>query len=224
MTQVGEEPRRENERRKKAEDAREKAWIISTVEDGNVPVVTWRENGIILHAQDLDLPFRFLKSETLLWVIGAANYEQRTKRETRGRSAGTSVRVMKGVSVRVGASRGTPVESDVITFRGTGMLAVTTKHVYFKGDERSVRIPHGKIVSVDTTRLDGRPTVELVRDRASGHPEFFSVNDRETAEFVSELIAAIPAIADNSSSERVKYEAGYPAVDQIGDGLFAEDQ
>ena len=46
----------------------------------------------------VDAPFRLLKGERYLLAIEGVNYSEiRTKREIVGRSAGTSVRVMKGV-------------------------------------------------------------------------------------------------------------------------------
>lgn len=66
---------------------------------------------------------------------------------------------------------------------GDGLFAVSTKHVFFNG-ERSFRIPHGKIVSVQNTPLRG---LEVVRDRAGGLPEYFGIGG-DDARFVSSLI------------------------------------
>ena len=119
------------------------------------------------------LPFRFVRSESLLHVFRNVGYlEHRTKREIVGRSIGTSVRVMKGVSVRVGQSKGTPVEQDEVVDRGMGTLAVTTKHLYFHG-ERSFRISFAKIVSIEAMT----DAVGITRDRASAQPEYFVVGE-----------------------------------------------
>ena len=100
---------------------------------------------------DISVPFKLQKNEQwLLAVDNVAYAEMRTKREIQGRSAGASVRVMKGVSIRTGASRGTPVVTDELTSRGNGMFAISTKHVFFHG-ERSFRIPLNKIVSAQGT-------------------------------------------------------------------------
>ncbi len=135
--------------------------------------------------------FKTQKNERMLYVFADAEYiEQRTKRETRGRSAGTSLRVAKGLSVRAGQSAGRVVESDVRTSRGRGNLGVSTKHVFFVGSERSFRVRMDKIVSV---RVAGADTVEIVRDRASGHPEFFRVGS-DNAGFAAELIGLVPSV------------------------------
>ena len=136
-------------------------------------------------------PFRLLKNERLLLTIENVGYaEVRTKRETVGRSAGASFRVMKGVSLRAGASKGTPVETDVLTPRGSGTFAVSTRHVFFHG-ERSFRIPLAKIVSAQSTTSGA---VEIVRDRASAQPEYFGSFSSLSADFIVQLIHLLPSV------------------------------
>ena len=150
------------------------------LEEGKVPDVRL----------NITVPFRLLKNERLVFGLNSVEYaEMRTKREIHGRSAGSSVRVMKGVSARVGASKGTPVESDVLTNRGAGTFAISTKHVFFHG-ERSFRIPLAKIVSAQHI---GSGNVEVVRDRASAQPEYFGIGN-QNADFVVQLIHLIPAV------------------------------
>ena len=140
---------------------------------------------------DISVPFRLLKNERLILAIEDVGYaEVRTKREFHGRSAGASFRVMKGVSIRTAGSRGTPIERDVLTDRGSGNFAVSTKHVFFHG-ERSFRIPLNKIVSVQSTTSG---EVELVRDRASAQPEYFGAFNRESADFIVQLIHLLPSV------------------------------
>ncbi len=115
-------------------------------------------------------PFMFRESEQLLWIFSSVEYlEQKTRRE-----------------------------DDEVVSRGIGLLAVTTKHVYFKGDRRSLRIPFSKIVSVER----GVDYVGITRDRASGHPEFFVVG-REDAEFACDLILSVPSVEISANSEVV---------------------
>ncbi len=153
--------------------------VLAILEEGKVPD---------LHLS-VDVPFKLQKNEKWIMAVNNVSYaEMRTKREVVGRSAGASVRVMKGVSVRTGASRGTPVETDVLTPRGSGLFALSTKHVFFNG-ERSFRIPMGKIVSVQ-----GLPNaLEIVRDRASAQPEYFGIVGQD-AQFVSDLIHLLPEV------------------------------
>lgn len=155
--------------------------IIAILDDNKLPESDWS------HHQPL--PFKFLKSEHLIYVFPNVGYaEQRIKREIVGRSAGTSVRIAKGVSVRVGQSRGTPVERDEIVHRGIGVLAVTTKHLYFAG-ERTFRIRFSRIVSVQAMR----DAVEVTRDRVSGLSEYFMLDDADI-QFAADLMQSIPAL------------------------------
>lgn len=153
--------------------------VLAILEEGKVPD---------MHLS-VDVPFKLQKNEKWLLAVNNVAYaEMRTKREVVGRSAGASVRVMKGVSVRTGASRGTPVETDVLTPRGSGSFAISTKHVFFQG-ERSFRIPMAKIVSVQ-----GSPEgLEIVRDRASAQPEYFGIVGSD-AQFVADLIHLLPEV------------------------------
>ena len=114
----------------------------------------------------------------------------RTKREIVGRSAGTSICVMKGVSVRTSGSRGTPVETAVLTGRGSGVFAISTRNVSFNG-ERSFRIPLGKIVSAQRVPSRG---LEIVQDPANAMPpEYFGI-DGHDADFIVNLIHLLPAV------------------------------
>jgi hypothetical protein len=170
--------KREEEQERQQRELQEK--VLAMLQEGKVPD---------LHL-NISVPFRLLKNERWILAIDGVSYaEMRTKRVIHGRSAGTSVRVMKGVSMRAGASRGTPVETDELTNRGTGTFAVSTKHVFFHG-ERSFRIPLAKIVSVQHMTGD---TVEIVRDRASAQPEYFGIGS-QNADFIVQLLHLLPAV------------------------------
>ena len=170
--------------------------LLKILRSGNVPTgIDFSING--------NLPFKFIKSEHLLWVFPSVEYlEQKTRREIVGRSTGTSIRVVQGVYFRVGRSKGRPVEYDEVVSRGLGLLAVTTKHIYFHGDSRSFRISFNKIVSVECLS-DG---VGITRDRASGHPEFFIVGAEEV-DFAYDLIQAVPSVTTSSKTEVVPVES-----------------
>ena len=170
--------------------------VLAILEEGKVPD---------LHLS-VSVPFKLQKNEKWILAINNVSYaEMRTTREVVGRSAGASVRVMKGMSVRTGASKGTPIETDVLTPRGTGTFAVSTKHVFFHG-ERSFRIPLGKIVSVQ-----GLPRgLEIVRDRASAQPEYFGIADQD-AQFVANLIHLLP---------EVDFGRGEPQMQEVGTYLM----
>ena len=158
-----------------------KATILRMLEDDKLPDMSDAFKGYN--------PFKFQKSEHLIWVFDDVKYlENKIKREIVGRTAGASFRVMKGVSVRTSGSRGTPVETEETIPRGIGPMAITTKHLYFKG-ERSFRIPFGKMVSIEPYS-DG---VEITRDRANALPEFFIIGEKD-APFAYGLLQAVPSL------------------------------
>ena len=190
--------KRAAEEARKAEQERQRLLASEAIAEQRRKKVAMRKAILDMLAEgkipDLDLqisvPFKLQKAER--WILAADNVEyaeMRVQRRIEGRSAGASVRVMKGVSVRTGASRGTPVERDVLTHRGRGMFAVSTKHLFFNGD-RSFRIPYGKIVSAQSV---GSMGLEIVRDRASALPEYFGIGG-EDADFVAELIHLLPEV------------------------------
>ena len=178
--------------------AAEREAVLDILQNDRVPDLNWSEFS----------EFKIAKNERMLYVFPDVEYiEQRTKRETRGKNAGTSVRIAKGMSVRAGKSAGQVIESDERTSRGYGTLGVSTKHVFFVGEERSFRIRMDKVVSVRPVAADA---IELVRDRASGHPEFFRVGSDST-EFAANLIGLVPS---------VDLGRGAPEMEQVDHSLY----
>ena len=170
---------RELEEQRQQRELQEK--VLAMLQEGKIPDLNI----------DISVPFRLLKNERWILAIENVDYaEVRTKREIHGRSAGASIRVMKGVSLRTGGSKGTPVETDVLTHRGSGTFAISTKHVFFHG-ERSFRIPLAKIVSVQSATSG---SVEIVRDRASAQPEYFGTFNRQTTDFIVQLLHLLPSV------------------------------
>lgn len=49
-------------------------------------------------------------------------------------------RIAKGVYYRIGSFRGHPVETTERVYVDTGILAVTTKHLYFQGRTKTFRV------------------------------------------------------------------------------------
>ena len=185
--------RAEQERLRAQEQRQIRTKALAILETGKIPNIT----------VDANAPFRLLKSECLILTIPSIRYlETRTRRRTEGRSAGTSVRVMKGVSMRVGASSGQSVEYEEVTDRGAGQFAISNKHLLFSG-ERSLRVPLAKII---TAEFEGEHLV-ITRDRVNALPEYFGrFPNREDGQFLVDLIHAIPAI---------DFGRGLPEVQEI---------
>jgi hypothetical protein len=138
--------------------------VLREVMQGNIPAF----------ATDRSLPFNLQKSETLVWVFeNVPYYEQKVRRHFEGRSQGVSIRIMKGVYYRVGAFKGYPVETTELVHMDTGLLGVSSKHLYFSGSGKSLRIPYQKIVTF-TPYEDG---IGICRDTASAKPQSFKTGD-----------------------------------------------
>lgn len=117
-----------------------------------------------------NLPFLFQKSESLIWVFPNIEfYEQRTRTEYRGASHGVSIRVVKGVYYRTSSFKGRPVKINEMKYVGTGLFALTTKHVYFGSSEKKFKIPLKKLISVEPYE-DG---IGLQKDGVSTKPQVF---------------------------------------------------
>ena len=84
-----------------------------------------------------------------------------------------SLRIAKGVYWRVGGFKGRPVETIDRVHADTGLLGITTKHVYFHGPNKSFRIGHDKIISF-TPYTDG---VGVMRDAATARAQIFVTGD-----------------------------------------------
>ena len=172
----------------------------------------------ILPRPDLDsftaefgrLPFNLMKSEVLLWVLGNVGYgEQITHREYRGSSMGMSIRVAKGVYVRPSSFRGRTVETTSMEHTDDGLFGITTKHIYFKGENKAFRVRLDKIVSLDPYQ-DG---LGIMRDTARAKPEVFYMGEIPVW-FTVNLIDAVQAMEDG-----VKLRASSPMFDEIVDEM-----
>ena len=153
-------------------------------------------------------PFNLMKSEELLWLFGGTDYfEQVTQREFRGGSLGVSFRVAKGVYIRPGAFRGRSVATSSMKHTDSGVLGITTKHIYFKGNSKSFRVRLEKIVSFDPYR-DG---LGIMRDTARAKPEIFRMGATD-AWFLLNIIDAVMSM-DSVTLPK----AGAPTLDDIVD-------
>ena len=96
-------------------------------------------------------------------------YEQRTRTQYQGGYSGVSVRIAKGVYYRTGGFKGHPVKIEEMKYIGTGIFAITNKHVYFASSSKSFRIQFGKIITMDPYE-DG---IGLQKDGATAKPQVF---------------------------------------------------
>jgi len=133
-------------------------------------------NGVIPQRVSVDetLPVNLQKGEQVVWVFRDAKYlEDKTRREYVGGSQGASVRIMKGLYYRVGAFKGHAVEHTERVHIDSGCVVVTSKHIYFAGPRKSLRIPYSKIVSFQPFS-DG---IGVTRDASTAKPQIFVTGD-----------------------------------------------
>lgn len=121
-----------------------------------------------------NFPFNLQKGEKLVWLFqNAKYYEQKTRRHFQGGSSGFSIRVAKGVYYRTSGFRGYPVETKEDVYVGSGLLAFTTKHLYFTGGAKSLRVAYKKIIAFEP-HSDG---IVIHRDGARAKPQSFITGD-----------------------------------------------
>ncbi|WP_163499447.1 hypothetical protein [Helicobacter suis] len=120
------------------------------------------------------LPFVFMKNEKLIWVENGVQYfEMKTVSSYVGGSQGVSLRIAKGVYYRVGAFKGHKIQEEQMSYVDTGLLAITTKHLYFCGKSKSLRIPFAKLISI-TPYSDG---ISVHKDGVRAKPQTFINGD-----------------------------------------------
>ena len=132
--------------------------------------------GIVPQRQHVNgtVPFNLMKSETLVWVIQGVDYlETVTRRERRGTSHGASIHVAKGLYYRPSTFRSRPIEWEETVHADTGLLGLTTKHVYFAGSRKRFRVRYDRIVTLDPYD-DGFRTM---RDVQTAKPQAFRTGD-----------------------------------------------
>ncbi|MBM4404560.1 MAG: hypothetical protein FJ039_00005 [Chloroflexi bacterium] len=109
-------------------------------------------------------------NEKLLWLFKDVPYHQeKVFRSFEGGHHGVSIRVMRGVTYRVGQFKGHPFESTKLAHVGTGMLGLTTSGLYFSSREKGLKIPYDKIVAFEPYS-DG---VGVQRDAERALPQIF---------------------------------------------------
>ena len=142
-----------------------KSAIIRELAEGVVPD---RLGGSVHH------PFNLMKSEKLVWLFDGVQYiESKTMRERRGTSHGLSIRVAKGLYYRPSSFRSRVHEWEETVHVDTGLLGVTTEHLYFHGERKRFRVRFDKIVSFEPYN-DG---IGIMRDAQTAKPQMFLVGD-----------------------------------------------
>ena len=132
--------------------------------------------GVVPQCQNITgtLPFNLMKSEKLFWVIQGVDYlETVVRRERRGASHGLSIRVAQGVYYHPSAFRSRSIEWEETVHADTGLLGLTTKHIYFAGSRKKFRVRYDRIASFDPYE-DGFGSM---RDTPTAKPQALRTGD-----------------------------------------------
>lgn len=121
--------------------------LATEIQAGNLPIVA--ASGVILQ-----------KSEIAHWIEPASLLEERVvARRYEGGSQGFSFKIAKGLTYRVGQSRGRLVTDKEVQAVSRGEIVVTDRRVIFRGDAKSFEIRLEKLLEVemfsDGVRLTG---------------------------------------------------------------------
>lgn len=166
--------------------------LRSLIEDGAIPEYNPMRTLVGTKPRAL---FALMRSESLLWVFPKAEYlTEVSQRHYSAGTSGFSFRVADGVTWRVGQSRGRSFTTESMQVVDSGIVGVSTKHIYWAGQRgfgksKSFRIRLNRIVSVEMIK-DG---VALMRDAQSAKPEAFRGFD---GRFATLLIMAAGAALD----------------------------
>lgn len=126
------------------------------------------------YIKDGNLPLNLQKSEQLVWAFDNVDYyELKTRRERRGTSHGVSIRVARGLYYSPRQFRSQTHEWDETVHADTGLLGVTSKHIYFHGARKRFRVRFDKIVSFEQFS-DG---FGIMRDAQTAKPQSFRTGD-----------------------------------------------
>lgn len=122
----------------------------------------------------MPIHFNYMKSEEMVWAFSNVQYyKEVTRRSYQGGHQGFSVRVAKGLYYRTGAFKGHPVEEKNMEYQYTGIMVLTTKHIYFGSHVNMFRVKYNKIVAF-TPYDDG---LGIMKDTQRAKPMVFKLQD-----------------------------------------------
>ena len=110
---------------------------INSIQRGNLPII--QPTSLILQ-----------KNEVAYWEEFASLLEEKVvKRGYVGRSQGVSFRIAKGISYRIGESKGQLVSESAIITVATGKFVITNQRAVFCGDRKSFNLKLDSIMNIE---------------------------------------------------------------------------
>jgi len=147
--------------------------IITEIEQGNLPTIEVR--GVVTK-----------KGETIHWSEDGSLIEERViSRRYEGGSHGVSLRIMKGVSYRVGAHRGQLVSESANVPVSTGELLITNTRIIFRGDRKSFNLKIDKILDFELFANGIRITGD------TGKPRLVKFSKQGNADIIGALVSRV---------------------------------
>jgi hypothetical protein len=123
---------------------------------------------------DGHVPLNLARDEKMIWVFqNATFFTPRSKTTYQGASHGVSIRLARGVYYRVGAFKGEPVRTEYLSEEATGLLALTSRAVYFYSPSKAFKILPKKIMAVEAFS-DG---ISITPDGANPKPRILKLDD-----------------------------------------------
>jgi tellurite resistance protein len=147
--------------------------LLAELQAGNPPII--HSSNVILQ-----------KGEDLHWLEPAALLEERVVgRRYVGGSSGVSIRIMKGVSYRVGQSRGRMVADSQTLEVSHGDLVLTSRRVMFRGDRKSFNYRVDNLLDVQVFQGGVRITGD------KGAPHILRFQSSANCEVVASILSIV---------------------------------
>lgn len=146
--------------------------LIDEINHGNLPIQT--VSNVVIQ-----------RGEVVHWEEQGNILEERVvSKHYVGGSNGVSFRIAKGVSYRIGASRGHIVTDKAIVPISTGRLIFTNKRILFAGDRKSFALSLNKILNIDFFS-DG-----LQLHATTGKPRIIQITQPAHIDIIGAVISA----------------------------------
>ncbi len=140
--------------------------IIGEISEGKIPSRAAVDNlG--------NLGVNLLPTESFVYMFHANYYEDKTRTKYEGSTQGISMRLVSGLWCRVGEYKGQPIQTTERVKVDKGVFVITTKHLYFKGETKSFRVPYSKIVAFYPFS-DG---IGICQDKANAKLQIFQTGE-----------------------------------------------
>ncbi len=150
-------------------------------------------------------PINLVGGERVVWLFENVEYlADKRKRSYNGVYGGPSVRVMRGVSLRLGAFHGAPHTAVDRVSQGVGSLILTTSNLYFYSAQASIRVPYKKV----TSYIPHEDGVGVMKDSATALPLTFVTG----SDMAFEIITRVSRIATNVHPHTAGTATSTPAV------------